>query len=578
MSKSIFRSKELKHYTLIHRSQRDPSINDGDSTQGILKQVHRLNDQKRIRRDDQKNKIRQDSEDGSNLMDDQRDRISTKLEEVPSNYNIFYDDLDYDYMQHLRPMGQNPSDSVFIENRKAPGGGHYSSKPQPGSSSTDQSQYPNQAGFLSYRDHLQFSLQSNSAVPDGHLLPINDDPSLREVLDALEDEAYIEDEADDEFFGEIIRQTDHDQKPSHESTPKSSDRQNQRTFDEEDDCGSDCSPGDRPRGGVSSSVKGSIDGSQLSMSSSSMFRNEALTTLDERFERIQQEYESSSSEEDEDSDCDSIDSEGGKSDQTVTTRVRKDFDLIMDEFLDKFEVLGGKLRPTIGSTAEQKLSTIRSELLANSNNSGNSGGGDCLYEEEERRTMKMEILKRFEEQQRADSKAQKKSDGDGYYYFDDQKIGEDCKWDCQSILSTYSNLENHPRLIRIKEAIGQTKDKDKKHKTTVRESKIGIDRVTGFPIVNHDKDTSFKPFKDIEESSSDRDEEEVSNCGNRGIIKRDRSEGLIEKRNRKNLVKLERSMKRQDKKVLKSKFKEEKERQSQRITLNNQQRSTLKLH
>ncbi|CAH7680276.1 hypothetical protein PPACK8108_LOCUS13330 [Phakopsora pachyrhizi] len=108
----------------------------------------------------------------------------------------------------------------------------------------------------------------------------------------------------------------------------------------------------------------------------------------------------------------------------------------------------------------------------------------------------------FEEQQRVGSKAPKKSDGDGYYYLDDQNIGKDCKWDCQS----------------------QTKDKDKKHKTTIRDSEIGIDRVTGFPIVNDGKDTSFKPFRDKEESSPNRDKEEVSICGNRGIIKRDRKE------------------------------------------------------
>ncbi|KAI8448690.1 hypothetical protein BY996DRAFT_6505221 [Phakopsora pachyrhizi] len=91
--------------------------------------------------------------------------------------------------------------------------------------------------------------------------------------------------------------------------------------------------------------------------------------------------------------------------------------------------------------------------------------------------------------------------------------GKDRKWNCQS----------------------QTKDKDKKHKTTVRESKIGIDTVTSFPIVNNDKDTSFKLFRDNEKSSSNRDKREMSNCGNSGIIKRDRSKEMIEKRNRKNL-------------------------------------------
>lgn len=27
------------------------------------------------------------------------------------------------------------------------------------------------------------------------------------------------------------------------------------------------------------------------------------------------------------------------------------------------------------------------------------------------------------------------------------KPREDCKWDCESILSTYSNIYNHPKLI-----------------------------------------------------------------------------------------------------------------------------------
>ncbi|CAH7675636.1 hypothetical protein PPACK8108_LOCUS10668 [Phakopsora pachyrhizi] len=172
---------------------------------------------------------------------------------------------------------------------------------------------------------------------------------LREVLDALEDEAYMEDEADDKFFGEIIRQINHVQKPSQASTPKPSNRQNQRTSDEEDDCGSDCSLGDRPQGGVSSSVKGSINGSKLRYSRST---NPSLH----------------------------------KKMKILITILK-----IQKEFV----VLGGKLQPTIGSTAEQKLLTIRSELLATSNSTGNSGGGGCLDVEEESRTMKIEILKRI---------------------------------------------------------------------------------------------------------------------------------------------------------------------------------------
>ncbi|CAH7677340.1 hypothetical protein BY996DRAFT_6578074 [Phakopsora pachyrhizi] len=110
----------------------------------------------------------------------------------------------------------------------------------------------------------------------------------------------------------------------------------------------------------------------------------------------------------------------------------------------------------------------------------------------------------------------------------------------------YCKDEKDENFEEGEEGESQTKDKDKKHKTSVRESKIGIDTGTGFPIVNNDKDTFFKPFRDNEESSSNQDKGEMSNCGNRCIIKRDRSKEMIEKRNRKNLVKLEQSMKRRD--------------------------------
>jgi hypothetical protein len=44
--KSIFRRDGAQHFQLVHRSQRDPLINDSDAGQRVLKPVGRANDRK----------------------------------------------------------------------------------------------------------------------------------------------------------------------------------------------------------------------------------------------------------------------------------------------------------------------------------------------------------------------------------------------------------------------------------------------------------------------------------------------------------------------------------------------------
>jgi Low temperature viability protein len=47
-SKSIFRQPGTQHFQLVHRSQRDPLINDPDASQHVLKPVVRENARKVI--------------------------------------------------------------------------------------------------------------------------------------------------------------------------------------------------------------------------------------------------------------------------------------------------------------------------------------------------------------------------------------------------------------------------------------------------------------------------------------------------------------------------------------------------
>jgi protein LTV1 len=239
-------------------------------------------------------------------------------------YDIYYDDSEYDYMQHLKPVGLSkeavllykPSTTTTKSKSKTsdqpiqlrpsspPGPNHELELP-------DSVQPTPNEHMLSYQDHLQYALPSNSAIPDeGGLFPLDDDPALREVLEALEDDAYVEEDTGDEFFGTIVKDGERDaseepewiheivEQPSSCSqwesemakfkpplkTPSSSQ-------DPLETCSSTGSPSPAKRKSASRnlpppSVRGSVAGSAFSMSSSAMFRNEGLTDLDDRFEKV----------------------------------------------------------------------------------------------------------------------------------------------------------------------------------------------------------------------------------------------------------------------------------------------------
>lgn len=227
-------------------------------------------------------------------------------------YGIYYDDTEYDYMQHLRPVGvqEDGVDSVLIE---APSISKKSKSVTVGLRDLPK-------GTLPSSSELPRTYESQQAVPDSISgFQPDMDPHLRQVLEALEDDAFVQDDLEDDFFGELVgegerasdedvefpfledgfldgvhAQTANDEeanwetrfarfKQTHGSAPKS-------------DSGEDESEGaDTVSGLPNISViggkgkkrrKGSSEASGYSMSSSSMYRNEALQTLDERFDQV----------------------------------------------------------------------------------------------------------------------------------------------------------------------------------------------------------------------------------------------------------------------------------------------------
>ena len=217
-------------------------------------------------------------------------------------------------MQHLRPIGvdEDGVESVLIE---APTPSKAQAKKTKGIELRD---LPPEA--LPSAFELPRTYESQQAVPESIAgFQPDMDPHLRQVLEALEDDAFVDDELKDDFFGELVgegeRGSDEDvgfefqedgvgesSAPSmtedeHEAWEerfaqfKKAQKVTQLQGDSDDEYGTE--EGDTVGGLPTMSViggkkrrKGTSDASGYSMSSSSMYRNEALQTLDERFDQV----------------------------------------------------------------------------------------------------------------------------------------------------------------------------------------------------------------------------------------------------------------------------------------------------
>ncbi|KAJ7086592.1 Low temperature viability protein-domain-containing protein [Mycena crocata] len=521
--KSIFRQPGAQHFQLVHRSQRDPLIHDPDASLHVLKPVERENAKK--------GKSRADLED---ILPESV--LSANVGEA-ALYGVYYDDSEYNYMQHLRTVGlqEDGVESVLVEAPSV-------SKKDKGKGITLK-ELPD--GVLASTSELPRTYESQQAVPASIAGFRPDmDPHLRQVLEALEDDAFVEDDLEDDFFGELVgdgeRGSDDEvafEFSEHGAGIEAEDDEEVEELDEsaswearfsqfkkvqsgtgeKSDDGYDGSEGGDTVGrlpemsviGGKKRRKGTSDASGYSMSSSSMYRNEALQTLDERFDQmILKQY--NSDEESEPSDEDLEDEDDAP--KLITSR--EDFESMMDEFLNDYEILGRKMKPKLeGDSGAAKLDTLRR----------------AMGQDERVR------IERNDEDDEADDILMP-------FDIDDRKD----RWDCETILTTYSNLENHPRLIR-------GRDNDVKKKPV---PKIHLDPRTGLPaIVTADAKPPPKSKGRVSfASDSDSNSSDDDDRPRMETVKRDRNESKEDKKARKAAVKEERQARRADKKATKELF------------------------
>lgn len=183
-----FDKKSATTYSVVHRSHEDSLYYDNDASRHVLLELP-----------NRQSKSQVSAKPTLNLNEAAAAKSDVQLREnegFAAQYGIFYDDSKYDYLQHLKPMGQEGG--VFIE----------AVKPKP----TGKKNIEN-----ILKDHLPsketrvVTLDETENIPED-LRGFNPDmdPRLREVLEALEDEAYLEEgdeEADEEgdLFADLLR-------------------------------------------------------------------------------------------------------------------------------------------------------------------------------------------------------------------------------------------------------------------------------------------------------------------------------------------------------------------------------------
>jgi len=551
--KPFIDKKTARHYEVVHRSQRDPLLADENASKFVLKQVApSLNLLKKgkyeLRPEDDEigyvedfseNEVNYDyesidgelsetdifnvdSEEEKETLKDAKGNLIEREAGVAALYGIDFDDTKYDYMQHLKVIGEDPT-AVFIPSKEEAkkeakkGGIQFLDKSIDINEKSNQKkkvtfQLPEEALPSKYEEEVGLMNREDSDI-------LTANPYVREVLYSLDDPNTIDENMEDDFvlqlnaepgsdeeefdmeaamygYDDEDDEDDDDEWAAVRKFKKAQKSEKQEDYDFEDD-------EDERRTGLTG----------FSMSSSAMFRNKHLTLLDDRFERVINQYD--------DDNIGELDPEAPNVRGNIDdTDLPEHYDKLFDEFLDSKDVLGKKVieKFACGVPSEQ-IAELREEL----------------------KTKEFDILKYEEEQSNKKEKVQ----------MIERELSKNEKrernnWDCETIITTYTNIYNHPKMI---------KDDSVK--------KIHVTR-KGLPIVE----------KEISEEEEEEEEYEVRE--NKGVA-RNKNETKEEKKARKAMVKNAKKERREAKKATKKAFKKEHIKQEKIQKTKEMQERTMKI-
>ncbi|XP_045159962.1 protein LTV1 homolog [Mercenaria mercenaria] len=442
--KQFIDKKNAITFHLVHRSQQDPLVASEDASKHVLVP-------------------------GGDKDDDLRTEEQRK-------YGVFFDD-DYDYMQHLKDTNEiyevELVDRVYREEVKNV---RDSGLKLP--SSVLPSEYEKPVGLL------------NEAVPVRGPQP-NWDPDIVEALDEDFDFDNPDNQLDDDFV-QVANADGEDEHEGSDLETVSDLGSDVAQMSDNDDFDTDYKYGDHMF--MDEETKSRF--TNYSMSSSVIRRNEGLTLLDDRFEKLYEEYD---------------DAEVGALDQEDIDGSIQQGSAVLDALMDEFEK----------TQKEKNLKEVVDEK---------EGESVDVFNEDSDTEMSDTDLVTVE-------------------------VKPDEKWDCESILSTYSNLYNHPKLI--------TEPKKVKNKEVQLKGKYGIpaDVIATRGLTEHEINMQMTQRDRADKASTYRPKDETPQ----------------EKADRKRALKDERRERRQEKKLNRKAFTKEKLRQDKEVLNLNQNLKGVKI-
>ncbi|KAF5021644.1 hypothetical protein F66182_6302 [Fusarium sp. NRRL 66182] len=393
--------KSAQHFTLVHRPQNDPLIHDENAPAMVLNPTQPK----------QRSSKSKDLDDLASELGYEAEGVRANEGEAAS-YGVYFDDSEYDYMQHLRDLNTGGGEVVFVESTATANKGKGKQK-QSLEDALKKLDIEQGAGdvldddILPSKNLTRVTYEAQQDIPDSIKgFQPDMDPRLREVLEALEDDAYVDDDQDDDIFKQLAKdgreledyefeeaefdeddgwESDATAKPTKEykdddvpqlvkaqaehpdEGPSQDWLEDFKQFKKEQKGGrAPVAPSQSEmqsnwttttNGGRRKKRKGALtDNSSYSMTSSSLVRTEQMTLLDARFDKIEERYN-----EDMEDDMQSMSAVSTMS--TVQGPVRGDFDNIMDDFLGNFTKPGKRTsKKAKAQTGLEQLEEIRKGL------------------------------------------------------------------------------------------------------------------------------------------------------------------------------------------------------------------------
>ncbi|CAD6208398.1 GSCOCG00003406001-RA-CDS [Cotesia congregata] len=470
-------------FHLVHRSQQDPLITDENAPQRVLVPV----DNEKHDKDPAKNNLKQ------------------KKKEEQEKYGIFFDD-DYDYLQHLKD-----GNKLSVEWERV-------DEPSNSNKKKDDKEPPKinlPSSVFASSVEEKVGLLNKAAPVSGPRLDFDPD-----VVAAMDDDFDYDDpdnQLEDDFMQFANAEGELDEEDEGEYDSDASSGLFDISEEERDEVGSL----DGPRYQFKEEETKSRF-TEYSMSSSVIRRNENLTLVDEKFERVYEAYD-----EDQIGALDGEEIEGYVEDNSdYILQVAKDFQKeqegdvnLLFEYPHKFLIYFLYIHTvSMSEVMKDRVKTIEA------------------YSDSEEELEYVEV---------------------------DERIRK--KWDCESILSTHSTLYNHPKLLE-----------DPKLK---RERKIEINKRTGIPKGILGEQPGKLTAKNLARLSLGNEDERNPSAAARSIAETQKSyyseistrvknETSDQRKERHRELKLYRKLRREERKENKLAFKEEKKCQ-EKILLNN---------